>query len=296
MADLVIVYVAPYLGRVPLALAPSFALAGAFTYIAAKRPQLALLPSIGGLIVFLSVYGGASAPTDVHGSYNTVSYMALALGIGWLFGRLMWPASAAGLFRQRVAAQLELCLDAVRGEGESGDPDRGRRAAGLILVFAGQSAQLGPLHQQALLEPVERALDPPRRARILALATDLVDAAVGYHPGSLDPLVDRAGERFRPLRAAIRRGDEALLESMQSAVAILRGEASRRASGLAEARQAVAECIDELRADPGSLPLLDDEDRRRFLVGLESRRGLVFRQLAIEQWLDDWHESEVGRS
>jgi hypothetical protein len=295
VADLVIVYVTPHLGRAPFALVACFPLAAAFAYIAAKRPQLAMLTSIGGLIVFLSVYGGPSTPTDVYGSYNTVCYLALALGIGWLVGRLMWPATAAGLFRQRLAAQLELCLEAVRGEGESGDSDRGRRAAGLIQGFAEQSAQLGPLHQQAILEPVERALDPSRRARILALATDLMDAAVGYHPGSLDPLLDRAGERFRPLRAAMQRGDEVVLESMQSAVAILRGEASRRASGLAEARQAVTECIDELRADPSSPPHLDDEENRLLLVRIESRRRLVSRQLAIEQWLTDWHESEMGR-
>ena len=295
VADLLIVYVAPHLGRAPVALVASFPVAAAFAYIAARRPKLAPLPSIGGLIVFLSVYGGTSAPMDVYGSYSTVCYMALALGVGWLMGRLMWPATAAELFRQRVAAQLGLCLEAVRGDGDSGDSDRGRRATGLIQGFAVHSAQLGPLHQQALLEPVERGLDPPLRARILALATDLMDAAVGYHPGSLDPLLDRAGERFRPLRVAMRRGDEALLQTMRSTVAILRGEASRRASGLAEARQAVAECIDELRADASSPLNLDDEEKRRVLVLIEARRRLFSRQLAIEQWLDDWHDSEVGR-
>ena len=296
MADVVIIYATPYLGRAPIALVPCFALAAAFAYIAAKRPNLALLPSIGGLILFLSIYGGTSPPTDVYGSYSTVCYVALALGVGWLSGRLMWPATAAGLFRQRVAAQLELCLEAVRGEGESSDSDRGRRAGDLIEGFAKQSEQLGPLHQQALHEPVERALDPSRRARILALATDLMDAAVGHHPGSLDPLLDRAGERFRPLRAAMQSGDEALLESMQSAIVILRGEASRGASGLPEARQAVAECVDVLRGEASSLPQLDDEERRRLLIGIESRRRLVSRQLAVERWLDDWYDSEVGRA
>jgi uncharacterized membrane protein YccC len=293
VADIVIVYVAPHLGRAPFALVASFPLAAAFAYPAATRPQLALLPSIGGLILFLSVYGGTNPPTDVYGSYSTVCYIALAVGVGWLSGRLMWPATAAGLFRQRVAAQLELCLEAVRGEGESGGSARSRRATGLIQGFAAQSAQLGPLHQQALHEPIERALDPPRRARILALTTDLMDAAVGYHPGSLDPLLGRAGERFRPLRAAMQRGDEALLESMLSAVAILRGEAGQRSSGLAEARQVVAECVDLLRADPSSLTHLDDEENRLLLVRIESRRRLVARQLEVEQWLDDWYESEV---
>ncbi len=296
VADLCIVYVAPHLGRAPLALIVPFALAAAFAYVAALRPKLAMLPLIGGLVVFLSVFGGPSAPTDVYGSYNMVCYLAVALGVGWLFGRLMWPATAAGLFRQRVAVQLERCLEAVRGAQESGDVGRGRRAAELIRACAEQSVQLGPLHQQAHHEPVERALDPPRRAALLALAMDLMDAVVGYRPVASEPLRTRGGAPLGPLLEALRRADEALVESMESAVDVLRGEAAPRVSGLAAAQRAVEDRVDELRADPGRIPEFTDEERRSFLVQLDSHRELVFRQRAIEECFADWRRAEQARA
>jgi len=294
VADLLIVYVAPHQGRAPLALVVPFVVAAAFAYVGTKQPKLAPLAPIGGLVVFLSVYGGMSMPTDVYAPYNTVSYMALALGVGLLFGRTMWPATAAGLFRKRVAAQLALCLDGVRSATASEEAGRGAHVAELVQGFAAQSAQLGPLHRQALLEPVERALDPDRRTRILSLALDLMDAVMAHHPGSLDALLDRGGERYQPLRAAIR-GDETLLESMQAAVASLRGEAGHRASGLAAAHQAVGECLEALRASPSPQDHLSDEERRRCLVLLDSRRRLVLRQLEVEAWLGQWREAEAGR-
>jgi uncharacterized membrane protein YccC len=291
VADLCIVYVAPHLGRAPLSLIVPFARAAAFAYVAALRPKLAMLPLIGGLVVFLSVFGGPSAPTDVYGSYNMVCYLAVALGIGWLFSRLIWPATAAGLFRQRVAVQLERCLEAVRGAQESGDAGRGRRAADLIRVCAEQSVQLGPLHQQAHREPVERGLDPPRRAAILALATDLMDGVAGYRRVASEPLQTRGGAPLRPLFEALQRADEALQDSMENAVDVLRGEAAHRVSGLAAAQQSVEDRVDELRADPGRIPEFTDEEKRDFLVQLDSHRELVFRQLAIEDWIADWREA-----
>ena len=73
-------------------------------------------------------------------------------------GGIVGLATAAGLFRQRVGAQLALCAVAVRGAREAGDTERRRRLAPLLRGFAAQAVQLGPLHQQALHEPVERAL------------------------------------------------------------------------------------------------------------------------------------------
>jgi uncharacterized membrane protein YccC len=287
VADLCLVYVAPHLGRAPLALIVPFALAAAFAYVAALRPKLAMLPLIGGLVVFLSVFGGPSPPTDVYGSYNMVCYLAVALGVGWLFSRLMWPATAAGLFRRRVAVQLERCLEAVRGARESGDTGRGPRAANLIRACAEQSVQLGPLHQQAGHEPVERGLDPPRRAALLALATDLMDAVVGYRPVASEPLRARGGASLEPLLDALRRADEAVEGSMENAVDVLRGGAAPRVSDLAAAQRAVEDRVDDLRADPGRIPEFSDEEKRGFLVQLDSQRELVFRQLAIEDWFAD---------
>jgi uncharacterized membrane protein YccC len=296
VTDLSIVYIAPHLGRMPLALMAPFTVAVAFAYIGATRPMLAPLPSLGGLVIFLSVFGGTSKPTDVFGAYNTLCYIALALAIGTLFGRLMWPATAAGLFRERVATQLELCLEAIRAPADSEQVDHGRNPTQLVQAFAAHSAQLGVLHRQALHEPVERALDPARRTRILSLLTNLMDAVVVYRPGSLESLLDRGGERMRPLLAAIRRVDGELYESMQAAVVNLRGEASHRASRLAEAHQELVERLDELRADPGSLPGFSEEEKRRSLILIDSRRRLVLRQHALDTWLEDWREAGAGRA
>ncbi len=296
VADLIIVYFTPHVGRAPFALAAPFAIGAAFAYIAARRPQLALLPSIGGLIAFLSVFGGTGAPTDVYGPYNTVCYVAVGLGVGWLVSRLMWPATAAGLFRQRVAAQLTLCLGAVREARESGDSDRRRRAAQLIQGIAAQSLQLGPLHQQALHEPVERALDPSRRTQLIALVVDLADAVLSDRPGVIAPILERGGAPLGPLLEALRRADEALLDSMQTAVDVLRGSAVHRTSALAAAHQAVEDRLEELAANPSAIPERNVEEARRFLVELDARRNLVSRQRAIEDWLGDWRRAAAAET
>ena len=289
VADLSIVYVAPHVGRAPPALVIPFAVAAPFAYIAVRRPQLALLPSVGGLIALLPVFGGTSAPTDVYGPYNTVSYMAVAVGVGWLFSRLMWPATAARLFRQRVAVQLELCLDAVRGAPESVGVERGRRAADLIRGCALQTVQLGPLHRQALHEPVERALDPARRTQILPLAMDLMDAVLGHRPSDSVPLLERGGAPLRPLLDALQRADQALFDSMKTAADVMRGEAAGyRPSALAAAQRVVEDRLRDLSADALAIPDLSDEEKRRLLVQLDRHRRLVSRQLAIEDWFAGW--------
>ena len=293
VADLSIVYFAPHVGRAPLALVIPLAVAAAFAYIAGRRPQLALLPSIGGLIALLPVFGGTSAPTDVYGPYTTVSYMAVAAGIGWLFSRLMWPATAAGLFRQRVAVQLELCREAVRGAPESVGVERGRRAADLIRSCAQQTVQLGPLHRQALHEPVERALDPPRRAQILPLAMDLMDAVLGYRPSDSVPLLERGGAPLRPLLDALQRADQALFDSMLTTVDVMRGEAAAyRPSALAVAQRVVEDRVRDLSTDAVAIPDLSDEEKRHLLVQLDWRRRLVSCQLAIEDWFAGWQKAE----
>jgi uncharacterized membrane protein YccC len=292
LADGISVYVAPQIGRAPLALVVPFAVAAVLAYLGATRPKLALAPVLVGLVALLSVFGGIGPPMDVYGPYSTVCYMAVGLGAGWVASRLLWPATAAGLFRQRVAAQLALCADAVRGARDAGDAERRRRLAPLLRGFAAQAVQLGPLHQQALQEPVERALDPSRREKILELATDLVDAVLGDRPGAAEPLLERGGAPLRPLLEALRREDETLLESMQAAVETMRGDAVVRGSDLSAAHQAVEERLREVSSSPDAIPDLTDEERRRLLVEFDSRRRLVLRQLALEDWLAVWRTAE----
>jgi hypothetical protein len=127
---------------------------------------------------------------------------------------------------------------------------------------------------------------------MLALVTSLVDAVLGDRPGAAEPLLKRGGAPLRPLLEALRRAEEALLDSMQAAVDVMRGDGAPRASGLASAQQVVDDHLEELRADPGAVPDLTDEEKRRVLVEFDSRRRLVFRQRAVEDWLVDWRTVE----
>jgi hypothetical protein len=295
LADASIVYLTPQLQRMPLALVIPFAIASALGYVATVRPRLAMAPLMVGLVAMLPVFGGVSPVVDVFGSYSIVCYMALALGVGWLFGELLWPATSAGLFRLRIALQLEKCLETVETVGEGGDGARSRRAADLIRACARQTAQIGPLHAQARREPVERALDERRRGEVLARTADLIDAVAGHRPLPPEPLARLAHPSRHGLTAALTREEEALRHSMQNAVAVLRGEAPYRESGLAAADESVRSLVEALGGQPEARPAPSDEERRGALVHLDSRRSLVRAQCAIEDWLADWQRAEKAR-
>ena len=91
VADFAIVYLTPDVGRAPAALVIPFAIAATFAGVSAGRPLLAILPSIGGVVALLPVFGEASPPTDVYGTYNTVCNMALAVVVAGLCARTFWP-------------------------------------------------------------------------------------------------------------------------------------------------------------------------------------------------------------
>ena len=95
-----------------------------------------------------------------------------------------------------------------------------------------------------------------------------------------------------PLRAALERGDAALVASLEGAVGALRGETLSRDSGLASARDAVLARLAELRASGEPHPDASAEERRQFLLQVEARQRLVARQLALEDWLRDWRTAE----
>ena len=152
--------------------------------------------------------------------------------------------------------------------------------------------QLGPLHRQALHEPVERSLDAARRAQILPLAMDLMDALLGYLPSDSVPLLERGGAPLRPLLETLKRADQALFDSMQTAVDVMRGEAVHRHSFLAAAQRDVEDRLRDLSANAVAISDLTDEDKRRLLVQLDWGRKLVSRQLAIEDWFASWRKTE----
>ena len=294
LADLNIVFVSPYLQSVPLAMLPPFAVAATLAYIAASKPQLAILSSIGGLVALLPVYGGTAAPTDVYGSYSTICYLALAIFVGWVFTLVMWPATAATLFRERVASELEACRQAFQDGLAATEVDRSRRAAQLRQRFSQAMLQIGPLHAQAIHEPVERGLDETRREKILVVVTDLVDAIVSQRPRSRDALREHGGASVAPLLEAVERVDEALLASMQNAIDMLRGQAPRPSGDLAVATRAVETRLEELRGQPGATRGISDQEKLNLLVYLDVRRMLVTRQRAIEDAFSEWWHEESG--
>jgi len=301
LADLALVFFYPHAGRFPVAFAYPVLVAGGLAYVSHRLPQLALLPSIGGLLAILPVFGGFSAPDDVYGTYNLVCYVTVGLGTGWAASRLLWPATATKLFRQRSAAQIDLCLRAFRQHRQTKDSAaRGGIAGQLLTSYTRQLAQLGPLEGQAAHEPVEEALHGGRRRALLALIQDLFDAVLDARaaaPGQSMPLVEGT-DTLGPLRDALRREDEALLASMQTAAETLRGEAPEEAgsSALDEANRAVLARLDKLRARPELLPSITSEEREAFLFHLDSRRLLIDRQIAIEGWLADWSRSRISGS
>jgi len=292
LADLALVFVTPHAGRLPLGLVYPAAVVGVFAYVAAVQPKLAALPTIGGLVAVLPIFSGLSAPMDVYGTYNLVCYMAIGLGIGWLATRLLWPATATTLFRERAAAQLELCRGALRARKSTADPAaRRQRVAVFLTDYTKQLAQLGSLHSQASHEPVESRLDDARRVELLALTQDLFDAVFAARSLALDQtaaLSERGGSGLADLREAVACVDEALLASMQTAAASLRDEAATPGPGLSDARDAVENRIDEIRERPDPGREFDAQERDAFLVQLDARRQLVTRQLAVENWLADW--------
>jgi hypothetical protein len=296
LADLALVFFHPHAGRFPMALAYPISVAGVFAYASHRLPQLATLRSVGGLLAILPVFSGMAAPDDVYGSYSTVCYVVVGLATGWAASRLLWPATATKLFRQRSAAQVDLCLRAFRQRRQIEDSTAGQ----LLAAYTRQLAQLGPLDGQAAHEPVEEALDGGRRRALLALIQDLFDAVFGARgaPPAHSMRFLEQGGALEPLRDALLREDEALLASMQTAAETLRGEAPAEAasSALDEANRAVLARLDELRARPELLPSITAEQREAFLVHLDSRRLLVDRQIAIEGWLADWSRSRTSGS
>lgn len=298
LADLAIVFVDPLLERLPLALLHVATVAAMLGYISMMQPQLAILRSVGGLLALLPVYGGAAAPTDVYGPYSTVCYIAVAFAVGLAATHLFWPATAATLFRERAAAQLELCLSVLRDHApSSNNADRSRNAAESLRRYTVQFASVAGLHAQAEQEPVELRLDSPRRSALLALTQGLFDASLVAHGASAREREAAPGPsrpELASLREAFLREDESLLARVQSAADALRGGAVVPDAALAQAQRDALDRLEVLRSDAGSGAPADDPGRIPFLEQLDSRRQIVARQLAIESWLADWAAAKAG--
>jgi uncharacterized membrane protein YccC len=296
LADLAIVYISPTLGRMPLALVHVVAVAGPLAYVTAKWPKLGALRTLGGLLALLTVYGGPAAPTNVYGPYDTVCYFTLALAVGWASTHLFWPATAATLFRNRTAAQLELSIAALLGSTPStGAAERHTHTAETLQRFATQLAQISMLHGQAEQEAVEKALDGSRRAALLALTQDLFDASIARDAGfagSDDQQLDASHPDVEALASALHHESEALIASVQSTVDALRNRAVPPSPTLANAHRTVSECLESLRNRTEDVLQIDEHERTAFLERLDTRRQIITRQLAVEAWLTEWSAAQ----
>jgi uncharacterized membrane protein YccC len=290
LADLGSVYVYPHAGRMPLALLAPFALAGTLGYLAVRRPKLEPLRALT-LMLAISPMLGAGPPHDVQSPYDTTTVLFLGIATGLVVQRLLWPRTAARIFRERAATQLELCARPLAGGVQ------GRAVAELTEGHARQLALLGQVHQQAHLEPVEDALDDGRRAELLTLTQDLFDASLRAGrvlSGGQEPAPGEAEAALRPLQEALAREYEAMVASMNAAARALRGLAPAEASGLSEARAAVEARAAALRGRTDLARALGARRTDAFLARLTASRQLVETQLRVEAWLLDWRAAVAG--
>jgi hypothetical protein len=288
LADLSIVFAGPVLDRMPLSLVPIAAVAGFMGFLSVKRPRLEMFRSIGLLLAFLPVVGGAAPPTDVYGAYSTTTYVGLAVLVGWAATHLFWPAAAGSLFAARAADQLELCGSMLAAE--PGDLERRSRAADALRRYTAQLESTTTLHAQAANETVERGLDTSRRLTLLALIQDLFDAVLAsYRAGAHEAQEHGGGPENSELAEALAREREVFTASLESAILTMRGGGSLPTRDLAEAHAAVTALRARLRA-AADVPDVE----RALLERVDARDQIVTRQLALEDWLSDWVALAAG--
>jgi hypothetical protein len=250
------------------------------------------------LTALLPIFEGDGPPQDVDLAYGLVCGLLLGTAAGLIAQRALWPRTAMQTFLVRAAAQLDLCARALRGgerssEGAAPDQD----PATLVSSYAKQLTLLGQIHAQAHAEPVERALDDPRRAELLALTQDLFDAclqAPRFTSGETDPVPQDAEAALASLRAALLEHAEALRSSITASAQVLRGGAPEAGSRLAEAQTVLEARLDEVRGHREVARAAGTRQLGAFLSYIDARRKLVARQLAIEAWLADWRRAAAA--
>jgi uncharacterized membrane protein YccC len=298
IADLAGVFLFTHLDRMPLSLVYPFVIAGGAGYLIVRGSPLGPLGALFGMLTaLLPVFIGDAPPQDVDTAYGLVCGILLGVAVGLIAQRVLWPRTAMQIFTQRAAGQLDLCLRALGG-GERGTEGAARSgdAAGLVSAYAKQLTMLGQLHAQAHAEPIERTLDDTRRAELLALLQELFDASLHTRKWVVwneAAATQDAAAALARLREALTRHDEALVASLKSAAAALRGSGPAPDSRLGEARAAVDAQIDSLRGRADLDSSLDPGRFGEILAQLAAGRRLVESQLQLEAWLADWQRAQV---
>jgi len=296
IADLSLVFLFHHGARMPLSLVYPFVVAGGAGYLIVRGSPLGPLGALFGMLAaILPVFLGDAPPQDVDASYSLVCGLLLGVAAGLIAQRVLWPRTAMQTFTERAAAQLDLCVRALRpGEQSTEGAASGQDTATLVSAYAKQLTLLGQLHAQAHAEPVERGLDDTRRAELLALTQDLFDASLHaqrWRVGKEAAVPQSAAAALAPLREALTHLADAIVASLIAAASALRGSGPEPDHSLGEARAAVEAQLDALR---GRTDLARAGDPRRagdFLAQLAATRQLVDSELRIEAWLADWSQA-----
>jgi hypothetical protein len=292
IADLSLVFLFPHLVRMPLSLVYPFVIAGGTGYLIVRGSPLGPLGALFGMLTaILPVFISDAPLQDVDASYSLVCGLLLGVIVGLIAVRMFWPRTAMQTFTERAAAQLDLCVRALRG---SGGDTAGPEAAALTSAYAKQLTLLGQIHAQAQAEPVERALDDERRGELLALTQDLFDASLGAPRLTLDE-TDRVARDDdgapTPLREALHRQSEAILASMIATGEALRGASTEPGPDLADAQTALEARLGEAHGESEIAQMTSAQRADALLAHVASRLQLASRQLAVEAWLAEWHHA-----
>jgi uncharacterized membrane protein YccC len=291
ISDLSIIYIAPHLGRMPLALIYPLLLAGSAGYLLVRFPKLAPIAPITAMIPIIGVFGGGRAPNNIEGPYDTTIVLFSGILIGVLAQRLLWPRTATELFLRRIAGQLDLCLQVLRWAPEPGDELARRRMVAQVMTgYEQQLTMLTQLHGQAQQEPVEQGLDDEQRTHLLTAVAEVFE--VTLHRASVAS--DEAGDRLvaghaslEPLFSAIGRQDAAVHRSIEVAARALKGESHWEETGLREAQADVESCVEDVRGMGGLAGALGGREADALIAYVDWKRRLASQSLVVDGWLRD---------
>lgn len=296
LADLSIMYVVPHLGRSPMALLYPFVIAGGAGYVAVAVPKLAPIAPTFALITILSVFGGSRPPDNVAGPYLTVWTISVGIVIGMAAQRLLWPRTAAELFRIRVAQQIDLCLDTLKRstKNESGD-DRSRSLAVTLARQSQSTALITQLNAQAHEEEAGAGLDDTSRAALISGVTELLDTTVQI--GALSEVEAPVGQTtvqrdVDALTTTLRGLEEVVISSLAASMRSLEHDVPLVVTGLSDAVAAATSQVVAIHGRPDHADSRGTNQLGAWIARIEGIKRLASCALSIEDWVHDWQQAK----
>jgi hypothetical protein len=249
------------------------------------------------LIAILSVFGGASPPTNVQGPYLVTMILFIGIAIGVAAQRLLWPRTAGEIFLIRGAGLLEVCMGllSTASAPAKGDDGRALDEASALTESTRQVALMTEMHAQAEIEPVAGALDGASRAQLMATLEEVFQASLStgsLAEGAFPAVLADGTTELAPLRSALAAQDDMILRSLRTSIACLKQQAISASTGLLDAQEGVEDRIEALRSRSGSIEALGGREVDTLFAYIEGRRRLAARVRSVEQWLEDWQAAK----